>query len=142
MHSQHDDVSGFSLIEVMAATVVATIAVVGLAYTFGMGRGFINRYETDRAAAAAAQGQIELIAASPANDTLVTLDELHMSYFIVDSSIRGTERWIVRWIDDPADGTGNGDPDPSDLRQATVTVVFRQGALLDSVRMTRLLPAF
>ena len=28
--------------EVIVATVIATIAVVGLAYTFGMGRGFIR----------------------------------------------------------------------------------------------------
>ena len=127
--------------EVLVATVIATIAVVGLAYTFGLGRGFINQYEVGRAAAAAAEGQIELIAESPANDTLVTIGVQHMSYFTVAGTIQGTERWTIGWVDDPADGLGAADPNPNDLRQAIVTVVFQHGSMADSVQATRLLPA-
>src|SRR2546426_12733052 len=36
---------GFSLIEAVVATVIAALAVVGLAHTFGLGRAFINRFE-------------------------------------------------------------------------------------------------
>ena len=127
--------------EVVVATVIATIAVVGLAYTFGLGRGFINQYEIGRAAAAAAEGRIELIASRPASDTLVTIGPQHMSYFMVAGAPCGTERWVVRWVDDPVDGSGLADPNPNDLRQAVVTVVFQHVSLVDSVQAARLLPA-
>ena len=135
---------GFSLMEVIVATVIATIAVVGLAYTFGMGRGFINRFEVGRAALAAAQGQIEVIAAAPANDTLVQMGRMHQSYFLVDGQVRGTQQWTLSWEDDPADGTAStttADLNTSDLRRATVDVWFQQGSLQDTVLLTRLLPA-
>lgn len=132
--------AGFSLMEVLVATVIATIAVVGLAYTFGLGRGFINQFEVGRAAEAAAEGEMDLIASTPPSDSLVKIGPLHMSYFMVGGNINGTQRWIINWIDDPADGVGVADPNPEDIRQATVTVLFQHGSLLDSVTTTRLLP--
>jgi type II secretory pathway pseudopilin PulG len=136
---------GFSLVEVIVATVIATIAVVGLAYTFGMGRGFINSFQVGRAALATAQGRLETIAATPANDPLVTmLPATHQTPFIVGGRTMGTERWILGWKDDPADGTAGSVPadlDTSDLRIAVVTVSFQQGTLRDSVQLTQLLPA-
>ena len=136
---------GFSLMEVIVATVIATIAVVGLAYTFGMGRGFINRFEVGRAALAAAQGRLELIASLPAGDPLVSLlPATHQADFIVGGRVMGTERWTLGWTDDPADGTASTTPpdqDTSDLRVAVVTVAFQQGSVQDSVQLTRLLPA-
>ena len=56
---------GFSLMEVIVATLIATIAITGLAYTFGLGRSFIDRYELSRAALAAAQGKVEALMATP-----------------------------------------------------------------------------
>ena len=35
--------SGFTLVEAIVATTIATIAVVGLAYSFGTGRALVNR---------------------------------------------------------------------------------------------------
>jgi len=127
--------------EVIVATAIATIAVVGLAYTFGMGRGFINQFEIGRAAAAAAEGQMDLIASASATDTLVKIGPVHMSYFFVGGVKRGTQSWIVSWVDDPVDGLGGADPNPNDLRQATVTVQFQNGTLPENVQTTRLLPA-
>lgn len=138
-HQQRE--AGFSLMEVIVATVIATIAVVGLAYTFSLGRGFINRFEVGRAALAAAQGQMELIATSPIGDSLVTIGPLHQSYFLVGGSPRGTQRWVLGWRDDPADDSSPVDPDTSDLRSATVTILFREGSVQDSVQLTRFLPA-
>jgi prepilin-type N-terminal cleavage/methylation domain-containing protein len=131
--------AGFSLMEVIVATVIATIAVVGLAYTFGLGRGFINRFEIGRAALGAAQGQLELIAAVPSNDTLVAMGRIHQSYLIVDGRRMGTEQWVLGWKDDPADGSFPADVDTSDLRIAVVTVLFQQGNVQDQVQLTRLL---
>ena len=36
---------GVGLMEVIVATIIAVIAIVALAYTFGMGRGLVNRYD-------------------------------------------------------------------------------------------------
>lgn len=130
--------------EVIVATVIATIAVVGLAYTFGLGRGFINRFEVGRAAMAAAQGQIELISTTPLGDSLVRIDELHQSYFLMGGIPRGTQQWMIHWRDDPADGSSASlpiDRDTSDLRCATVTILFKEGSVQDSVQLSRFLPA-
>lgn len=143
MHAVRPDERGFSLMEVIVATVIATIAVMGLAYTFGMGRGFINRFEVGRAAVAAAQGALEIISTRPLNDTLVTIGEVKTRNFVVNGRVLGTERWIVNWKDDPADGTAltsPADKDTTDLRIAYVSVVFQDGSQQDSVRLTRLLP--
>ena len=48
----------------------------------------------------------------------------------------GTERWTVVWVDDPVDNPG-GDPDPNDYKRATVVIAWQQGALPDSIRMSR-----
>jgi len=125
--------------EVIVATVIATIAVLGLAYTFGMGRGFIDRFLVGRAALGAAQARLELLSVTPAADTSLTPVVQHQSYFIVDGSIFGTERWMVEWIDDPGDGAKPADKNPRDLRRLTVTVEFMQGDRADSVRIARLL---
>ena len=59
--------------EVVVATVVAVVAVLALAYTFGTGRGLVNRYEAARVALAAAQRRMESLSAGP-----VTSAELQM----------------------------------------------------------------
>jgi len=59
-----NDERGIGLFEVIAATLVATVAVLGLAYTFGMGRGLIDRYQVARCALG--EGQLMM-------DSLLTL---------------------------------------------------------------------
>jgi len=128
--------------EVIVATVIATFAVIGLAYTFGMGRGFIDRFEVSRAALAQAQGRLEMIASRAASDSLCWIyppGQHHMSYFQVDGRTLGTELWTVVWKNDPADDVP-ADPNKHDLREATVTVRFENGSMPDSVQLTRLLP--
>ena len=132
--------NGFSLIEVIAATVIAAIAVIGLAYTFGMGRGFIDEFEIGRDAVAAAKGQLELLATLPANDSRVAIGVQNQSDFVVGGVVIGKLYSVVGWVDDPADGAGAADLNPHDLRLATVSVAFQHGSLPDSVRLTRLLP--
>ena len=56
---------GVGLMEVIVATVIAIIAILALAYTFGMGRGLIGRFETARVAFAAAQRRMETLSAAP-----------------------------------------------------------------------------
>ncbi len=131
--------AGFSLMEVIIATVIATVAVIGLAYTFGMGRGFINRFEVSRVALAAAEARVEALAALNAADTMATPGQ-HMCYLKAGDTVLGTEFWTIDWANDPADDTPV-DLNQRDLRRATVTVVFRQGSAPDSVQIVRYLPA-
>ena len=126
--------------EVIVATLIATLAVIGLAYTFGMGRGFIDRFEIARAALGAAEGRLEEIASLPAADPLATPLIQHTSNFEVGGQVFGTERWILTWVDDATDGLAPADLNPRDLRQLTVTVDFDLNSMPDSVRLTRLLP--
>jgi len=132
---------GFSLIEVVVAALIATIAVFGLAHTFGLGRTFIDRYAIARAALGAARARLETLAAGPAGSPdLATTPPVHTAPFTVDGRAFGQEAWIVGWVDDPTDGLqGAGDLNPNDLKRVTVTVTFREGAVTDSVRLTRLL---
>ena len=131
---------GFSLMEAMVATVIAVLAVVGLAYTFGLGRAFINRYEIARMADAVAQARIEalgvLAQSRPASDSLVA----GRSYpatpndFYYHGTLLGQERWRVYPAPAAAPATIQG-------RVTTVTAVvtWTTGGVADSVTYSRVI---
>ena len=125
--------AGFSLIEALAATVIATVAVVGLAYTFGLGRSFINRFEVARAALGIAQQRLELLHTEPLGSADFSEDSLHVRPFNHAGRELGTECWAVTWYDDPATPGMT-----HDLKRVTVTVRWMQGSVADSVIMSRL----
>jgi len=131
---------GFSLIEVLVATVIATVAVVGLAYTFGLGRSYIDRFETARAALAAAEARIETLVTSPTTSPDLIRDIEHSTPFVVGGKTLGVVRWWVQFVNDPSDGTYS-DPNPDDLRKVFIEVEWAQGGVTDRVRLTRVLPA-
>src|SRR5262245_55276546 len=99
-----EDEAGFSLIEVMVASVIAILAFIGLAYTFSTGRGFINRFEVRRAAVAAARARLETLASDPGSPDLTITPPPHTASFVVDGKTLGQEQWTVEWVDDPVDG--------------------------------------
>ncbi len=53
------DERGISLTEALTAATLSVIAVIGLAYSFGVGRSLVDRYEIARAALGEAQTQLE-----------------------------------------------------------------------------------
>src|SRR6187399_3619811 len=55
----HPAEAGFTLIEAMVATVIAVIAVVALAFTFGAARGLVDRYAVARSGLAVAEQRME-----------------------------------------------------------------------------------
>ena len=55
------DQRGISLIEVIAGTLISVLVIAGLAHSFGVGRGLINRYEIARVALSTAQERLELL---------------------------------------------------------------------------------
>ena len=63
------DERGVGLVEVVVATVIAVIAILALAYTFGTGRGLVNSYEAARVGLAAAQHRMEALSAAPDTST-------------------------------------------------------------------------
>jgi hypothetical protein len=127
--------------EVVVATVIAVIAVVALAYSFGSGRNLVNHYELARVALAAAQRRLELLGPLPATAAEFQVGRHPGSGtfdFQVDGHTLAHETWTVTAFDDPANGTGP--PNHLDLRQVTVTVSWGRQSPAESVELTRLFP--
>lgn len=127
---------GFSLIEALIATVIAVIAVLGLAYTFSVGRGQVSRYEVARAALGEAENRMErlllLADVNPLSDSLRT------DYFSAASpfTYRGATLGTLWWHVDPYEVPGV--PGSPDMRQVVVCVRWNT-SVPDSVQFTQLL---
>jgi type II secretory pathway pseudopilin PulG len=124
---------GFTLTEVLVALIITVLAVMGLAHSFGIGRGMIDRYATARSAMGAAQSRMELLRrkslidlATPDLDPAVTHP---VTALMLDGRIPGQETWTVEWLHDPQ-GVGS-----QDYKRVHVTVSWTQGAMPDSVEL-------
>jgi Tfp pilus assembly protein PilV len=128
------DENGFSLIEAVVATVIAVIAVLGLAHSFGAGRALINRFESARDALALCQHQMEMLVASqPTSDSLDVSKSPFGPYPVtVSAKESGTLSWTVTWVDDPLNGLGG-----NDYKRVDVYVVWRGVTAPDSVQLSR-----
>lgn len=127
---------GFSLIEALIATIIAVLAVLGLAYTFSVGRGQVGRYEVARAALGEAESQMERLLrldhVSPTVDSLA-LGHNYSFPFTYRAATLGTVGWHVDPYDDPYI------PNSPNLRRLVV-VVHWNIVVPDSVRFDQLLP--
>lgn len=128
---------GFSLIEALIATVIAVIAVLGLAYTFSVGRGQVNRFEVARAALGVAESRMETLLllhdTTPGSDSLVapyTSPNLPFTY-------RGVTLGTLWWHVDPYDDPDL--PDNPDLKRLVVCVRWNT-VTPDSIQFSQLLP--
>lgn len=128
---------GLGLVEVIVATVIATLAVLALAYSFGTGRALVDRYALARVALAAGQRRLETLATLPVTAPELALDSHHEAEVRVDGRTVAREAWDVKGWDDPADGSSPGDVD---LRQVTVTVRWGAGGGAETVVLHRLFP--
>ena len=127
------------MFEVIAGTLIASIAVLGLAYSFGVGRGLIDRYEVARLAL----GRAELLADSLGSRNPTTLTDGSEPFWI-DEVPAGTSTWVVTPVDDPIDGTINSvppDPNPVDMKRIHVEVSWRIGPFPDSLGLDRMVLA-
>jgi hypothetical protein len=123
--------------EAIIATVIAVIAVLGLAHTFGLGRGFAVRFEVARMALGIAQSRMEALTVLPSTDPSLAIGThpatpLDFTYRGVPI---GTETWRVEWYDDPASSALT-----TDLKRVTVLISWQRGADTDSVQLVRLFP--
>jgi hypothetical protein len=120
---------GVGIMEVVVATVIAVIAIVALAYSFGAGRGLVDEYEAARVALAAAQRRVEMLGRHPAGSGMYPVQ--------VDGQTVVLESWQVDAFDDPANGTSAGSVD---LKKVTVSVSWGQLRPGETVSLTRLFP--
>jgi hypothetical protein len=116
----------------MVALVIAVLAVMGMAQTFGTGRALINRFEVSRAALAATQERLEYFKTLPSNAPEFSTTTPHSIPFMHRGTPVGTVRWTVGWYDDPATSSTR------DLLKVTVTTQWTEASLSDSMSLTRL----
>lgn len=137
MRSTLTNQGGFSLIEALTATVVAVIAVLGLAYTFGVGSGLVNRFEVARAAMGQAESRMErlvlLADTDPGSDSLAVGYGSASAPFSIAGSSLGTTWWHVEGYDDP------DIPGSDNLRRVIVCVRWNTSGP-DSVQFSQLIP--
>lgn len=127
---------GFSLMEALTAATVAVIAVMGLAYSFGVGRALVNRYEVARAALAEAENQLEALEAvsqKQPNDPMLAVGYVApQTPFRYEGVELGTQDWRVTAYDEPnLLGTVN-------MKRVRVTVRWTQSSRGDSLTLERL----
>ena len=119
--------------EALTAATISVIAVLGLAYSFGVGRGMVNRYEVARAALGEAQAQLEALTLRPDNDPVLAIGYGAMlTPFRYEGATVGNSYWHVAAFDEPhLPGTAN-------LKRVIMTVRWQSDARTDSVSLERL----
>lgn len=137
MRSPLTNQTGFSLIEALTATVIAVLAVLGLAYTFGVGSGQVNRYAVARAALGAAESRMErlllLADAEPGSDSLEFGYVSATTPFVYNGDAVGSLWWHVDGYNDP------DLPANPDMHRLVVCVRWNT-SVPDSVEFSQLLP--
>lgn len=132
---------GLGLVEVIAGTLVATLAVLGLAYSFGIGRSLIDRYAVARLAMGRAQLLVDSLGTvAPA----ALIPGTYTRPFWVDGQQMGNEQWTIGTIDDPIDRLATDappDPQPADLKRIAVTVDWTLGTSHDQLSLSRVVLA-
>jgi len=126
----HGPAAGFSLVEMMAAMVISVIAIMGIAHTFSLGTGFIDRYATARAALARANGQLEHVRAQVKGGApLASVDS--SSAILLSPGMNASLRTHIEGVDDAADGSGGA----SDYYLVTAIVSWSQAGMTDSLQL-------
>lgn len=125
-----DPAAGFSLVELMAAMLITVVAIMGLAHTFSLGTGFIDRFATARAALARASGQLEHVRGQVrGGDSISNADS--SSTIVLSPGQNGVLTTHIEGLDDPADGTGGA----ADYYRVTASVRWTQAGMTDSVQV-------
>ena len=128
---------GLGLMEVIVATVIATVAVLGLAYTIGTGRGLVNRYEAARMGLSAAQRRMEILSVTDPGSPEVQFGFTQTPQAVlIDGREICNESWAVTGYDDPANGINPGE---ADLKLVTVTVTWGAATIAETIQLTQLL---
>ncbi|MBI5709851.1 MAG: hypothetical protein HZC42_06010 [Candidatus Eisenbacteria bacterium] len=123
--------------EVIVATVIVTVAVLGLAYTIGSGRGLVNRYEAARMGLSAAQRRMEILSVTDPGSPEVQVGFTQGPQpVLIDGREICKESWTVTGYDDPANGINPGE---ADLKLVTVAVTWGAATGAETLQLTQLL---
>lgn len=122
---------GFSLMEAVVATVIAVIAVLGLAYSFGLGRGFIDRFEAARVADGLAAACMDSLATTGAD---LSLGGPRPSAAGMPIVYAGTTIGRVTWTVSTVSGVV---PGAANLVDVAVTASWTMAGMSDSLRYQR-----
>jgi hypothetical protein len=127
----------------MVASIIAVIAVMGLAFSFSAGRGMVDRYAAARDGLAAAEQRMERLSIlglkDPLNPDLAPGVHPPLPQpRPLNGNFTGTEQWTVTWVDDPADNAG-GDPNPNDYKRVTVQIRWMAGTVQDHIELSRII---
>jgi hypothetical protein len=126
--------------EVIVASVIAVIAVLGLAHSFGVGRALINRFEVARDALGLAQRRMESLSVLPVGAPELAVGNHGPYARTLGTGLVAAERWSVTWVDDSVDNSPS-DPDPNDYKRLVLTVGWSQAGVADSIQLERVFPA-
>ena len=124
---------GFSLMEALTGATISVIAVLGLAYSFGVGRGLVNRYEVARAALGEAQSELEALQLLQPGDPALAIGTVGPPMpFRYEGAMLGSLNWRVLAYDEPhLAGAVN-------MKRVVVTVRWQRDAQPDSLSLERL----
>ncbi len=135
LHRVPLDSRGLSLVEAMMGMIISIIAISSLAYSFGIGRGLIYRFDVSRRAMGVAQARLEALGTLRLQSDSLTFGT-HPSTpvpFVYSGNVIGTESWSVT-IPPVATPAGNA------LKLVTVRVLWTQTGTPDSLVYARLIP--
>jgi len=119
--------------EALTAATISVIAVIGLAYSFGVGRSMVDRYEIARAALGEAQTQLEALTLLPESDPALAIGYVGMlTPFRYEGTALGTSYWRVLPYDEP------NLPGTTNMKRVVMTVRWQSAARTDSVALERL----
>jgi len=117
---------GLTLIEVLIALFLLTVAIAGLVGSFNKASAYNRLCNAHYLASQLAMEKMEELSQVKTYSDLTTPDS-SPSDSVDLSGFVGNRTWLVSGpIDDPADGSGDGDPDPDDYRMITVTVSWTE----------------
>lgn len=102
---------GVSLVEVMMATGVFVIVVLGLVDLFYLGRAHIVEMGLRRGGLALAQQKLEELRAADFSDGDLTIGDHGPESVWLSENLKGNRTWSVAWNDDPANGISYSDQD-------------------------------
>lgn len=125
---------GTSLLEAIAATVVAIFASLGMIFALSSGHMAIKSQRLERAALFLAQQKVEKLLAKPSNDPDLGVGSHGPETGTLPNG-SATTTWNVTWVDDALDGAGMGDTNPQDYRKLEVTVAWND-AIARNVKLS------
>jgi prepilin-type N-terminal cleavage/methylation domain-containing protein len=130
LHRPPGSAAGFSLVEMMAAMVISVIAIMGIAHTFSLGTGFIDRYATARAALARANGHLEHVRAQVKGGVQLA-NAVSSTPILLAPGLPASLNTRIEGVGDDADGSDGS----SDYYRVTTSVIWTQAGMRDSIQL-------